>query len=342
MNKYYLSKNYVNLNTAGNKAKTDVEAILVKNKFINIGLKQTSYSNKVIGFVLTFLGVLKACVLISKGDWLVLQYPLKKYYSFICKVVHLRGGKVTTLIHDLGTFRRGKLNASEEIARLNNSDYIIALNEKMKGWLKEHGSISSIGCLVIWDYLSDKTPPKAMPVTPPFNILYAGRLSYKKNAFLYKLEEYVKTYRFTLYGSGFNEELLGENRSYTYKGFVQSDKLIATAEGHFGLVWDGDSISCCSGAFGEYLQYNNPHKTSLYIRCQLPVIIWKKAALADFIEKKNIGICVESLTDLDQVLASISAEQYQIMKNNVINLSEKLGDGYFMSKALEQSEKVLF
>lgn len=342
MNKYYLSKNYADLSSAGNKAKTDIETILAKNNFKNIGLKQTGYNNKIVGFVVTLLGVLKACALVSKGDWLVLQYPLKKYYSFICKVVHLRGGKVTTVIHDLGTFRRGKLTASQEIARLNNSDYIIAHNKSMASWLKEHGSTSVIGCLEIFDYLSKESPKQTVKAGSPFNILYVGRLNYKKNAFLYKLGEYVKTYRFTLYGSGFNEELLGENRNYTYKGFVQSDELIATAEGHFGLVWDGDSISCCSGAFGEYLQYNNPHKTSLYIRCQLPVIIWKKAALADFIEKNNIGVCVESLTDLDQVLASISAEQYQTMKNNVIKLSEKLGDGYFMSKALEQSEKALF
>ena len=342
MKKYYLSKNYVNLNTAGSKAKTDVEAILGKNKFINIGLKQTRYSNKAIGFVLTFLGVLKACILISKGDWLVLQYPLKKYYSFICKVVHLRGGKVTTLIHDLGTFRRGKLNASEEIARLNNSDYIIALNENMKGWLKEHGSTSSIGCLVIWDYLSDKTPQKVLQVASPFSIVYAGGLSYKKNAFLYKLGEYVKTYRFVLYGSGFNEELLGGNQNFAYKGFVPSDELISTAEGHFGLVWDGDSIDACNGAFGDYLQYNNPHKTSLYIRCQLPVIIWKKAALANFVEENNIGICINSLTELDQIFSSLTAEQYQVMKNNVIKMSDKLAKGYFITKAIEESERALF
>jgi hypothetical protein len=342
MNKYYLSKNYADLSSAGNKAKTDIEVIFANNNFKNAGLKQTGYSNKVLGFVITLLGVLKACLLISKGDLLVLQYPLKKYYSFICKVVHLRGGKITTVIHDLGTFRRGKLTASQEIARLNNSDYIIAHNKSMESWLKEHGNTSIIGCLEIFDYLSEESPKKVADIGFPFNILYVGGLSYKKNSFLYKLEEYVKTYRFTLYGSGFNEKLLGENNNYTYKGFVPSDELIATAEGHFGLVWDGDSISCCSGAFGEYLQYNNPHKTSLYIRCQLPIIIWKKAALAEFVESNNIGICIDSLVDLNQVLASISTEQYHIMKINVIRLSEKLASGYFMTKALKQSECSLY
>ena len=99
MNKYYLSKNYPNLSSAGNKAKTDIETILSNAGFVNIGLKQTHYNNKLLGFIFTLLGVLKASFLISKGDWLVLQYPLKKYFSFICKVAHLKGGKVTVVIH---------------------------------------------------------------------------------------------------------------------------------------------------------------------------------------------------------------------------------------------------
>lgn len=212
----------------------------------------------------------------------------------------------------------------------------------MANWLKENGSTSKLGCLEIFDYLSANVSKNTAKINFPFSIVYAGGLSYKKNAFLYKLGEYVKTYRFVLYGSGFNEELLGGNQNFAYKGFVPSDELISTAEGHFGLVWDGDSIDACSGAFGDYLQYNNPHKTSLYIRCQLPVIIWKKAALANFVEEYNIGICIGSLAELDQILSSLTAEQYQAMKNNVINMSDKLAKGYFITKAIEESERVLF
>lgn len=97
-------------------------------------------------------------------------------------------------------------------------------------------------------------------------------------------------------------------------GFVKSDDLIATAQGDFGLVWDGTSVSTCTGDFGEYLQYNNPHKTSLYIRCQLPVIIWNKAALADFVRENGIGICVDSLEELEKILNTLSEEEYAEMK----------------------------
>jgi hypothetical protein len=74
----------------------------------------------------------------------------------------------------------------------------------------------------------------------------------------------------------------------------------------------------------------------------LPVIIWKKAALAHFVEENNIGICVGSLAELDQIFSSLTAEQYQAMKNNVINVSDKLAKGYFITKAIEESERALF
>lgn len=116
---------------------------------------------------------------------------------------------------------------------------------------------------------------------------------------------------------------------------------IATAEGDFGLVWDGESPLTCTGAFGEYLQYNNPHKTSLYIRCHLPVIVWEKAAIAPFIRENNIGMCVDSLEHLDDILLSVTREQYAVMKENCIHISERLAFGFYTQKALEKACRYL-
>ena len=43
----YLSRNYKGLSSAGNKAKTDIEQIMKDLSFKNVGLKQTTYRNKV-------------------------------------------------------------------------------------------------------------------------------------------------------------------------------------------------------------------------------------------------------------------------------------------------------
>ena len=123
---------------------------------------------------------------------------------------------------------------------------------------------------------------------------------------------------------------------FNCKGFVRSDELIATAEGDFGLVWDGFSVDACTGNFGEYLKYNNPHKTSLYIRCGLPVIIWDQAALSDFVRSNGIGICISSLAELDTILSSLTPAQYAKMKQNTVEISKRLSQGYYITKALSE------
>ena len=153
----YLSRNYKGTSSAGNKAKTDIEAIMSQMQYKNVGLQQTTYRNSIIAFLYTLIGVLKSPFCLHKGDSLVLQYPLKKYFTFVCRMAHMRGAKVIVLIHDLGSFRRKKLTVEKEIMRLNNADCIIAHNEKMKEWLEQHGCKAKLLTLGIFDYLSETT-----------------------------------------------------------------------------------------------------------------------------------------------------------------------------------------
>lgn len=340
--RYYLSKNYKELNSAGSKAKTDIEYILSRLGYGNAGLKQANYTNRITGFIYTLFSVIKASFILSEGDILLLQYPFKKYYSFLCKVAHWKGARVITLIHDLGSFRRKKLTAEKEIAKLDHADALIIHNENMKGWLLRHGYAKPMICLGIFDYLSFSTV-KASDIIPEgcYKVVYAGALSGKKNQFLYRMDDIIHNWRFSLYGNGFDEGQVGNRECFDYKGFVPSDQLIQSADGDFGLVWDGDSTSTCSGNFGEYLRYNNPHKTALYIRCHLPVIIWKEAALAAFVQENGIGICVGSLEELDAKLASVSREAYSEMRRNVVKISERLSSGCYTSEAVEKAEQAI-
>ena len=333
----YLSRNYRDVNSAGNKAKTDVEQIMENLHCKNTGLNQTVCKNSIVSFVLTLASVLKCGFCLHKGDMLVLQYPLKKYYSFVCNIAHFRGCKVITLIHDLGCFRRKKQTEAQEILRLNHADYIIAHNDVMKKWLEDRNCQAQVGSLEIFDFLSPSQPEGTDKIRKPYRVTYAGGLSLRKNAFLYEVGEFVHSYRFVLYGSGFEKTLLKGENYFDYKGFIAADQLIASAAGDFGLVWDGSSIASCSGNWGEYLQYNNPHKTSLYIRCGFPVIIWEKAALSGFVRKNNIGICIASLEDLDTVLSVLSEDQYVEMAKNVTEISKRLSEGYYFSTALQRA-----
>lgn len=318
--KVYISRNYKGLSSAGSKAKADVEAIIQDVGFRNVGLESTYYSNPLIHFIRNLIGVFKAICYMPWGNGiLLLQYPMKKYFTFICYIAHLRNLKIIALIHDLGAFRSQRLTVAQEIARLNCVDYVIAQNQEMSNWLETYGYKGKLGVLEVFDYLSSgQNNTKCLNNVGSkkrYVVNYIGALNRIKNAFLYEMPPYVKTYDFHVYGGGFSlKEGCIKNPNFVYNGFCASDNLIAFLLGDFGLVWDGDSLDTCSGNLGVYLKYNSPHKTSLYIRCHLPVIIWREAAMAPFIERENIGVVIDSLTELDQLLTKITAEQYNEMK----------------------------
>lgn len=108
---------------------------------------------------------------------------------------------------------------------------------------------------------------------------------------------------------------------------------------NFGLVWDGPDVNSCTGPYGEYMRYNDPHKVSLYLSSGIPVIIWREAALANFIQQNNLGILIDDLTELDKVLDHLSAEEYAAMKENVVNFSGRLRGGHYIKQAMKNISK---
>ena len=89
----YVSRNYRAMEKAGNKAKTDNEETLHEMGAVNLGLPRTEFINKEVTFFLDLIGILKCCLSVRRNDVIVLQYPVKKYFSFICHVAHLRGAQ---------------------------------------------------------------------------------------------------------------------------------------------------------------------------------------------------------------------------------------------------------
>ena len=98
-------------------------------------------------------------------------------------------------------------------------------------------------------------------------------------------------------------------------------------------------MDTCDGKYGNYLRYNAPHKTSLYLSTGIPVIIWKKAALADFIVEHCVGMTVDSLEELDDVLTNITADDYKKMKLNAIKLARQIRSGYYSTQAVKAIEQ---
>lgn len=332
----YISRNYYNLTTAGNKAKTDNEDTLIEMGAVNLGLHRTVNSSKVLAFCLDLIGVIRACLLLKKGDTLFLQYPVKKYFSFLCKIACMKGAKTICVIHDLGSFRRKKLSVKKEISRLSHCDYIIASNDNMREWLIARGMKKPVGALGLFDYRSnsfnqhqDTNKQEALP-----HVVYAGALSMRKNSFLVELTKSLSSWNLTIIGNKDGLQGLQDNPHIEYKGFLPSETFISQIDTDFGLVWDGDSLDTCSGDYGEYLRWNSPHKVSFCLRAGLPIIIWKEAAVAPIIEREGIGIAINSLKELKDIFKNLTKDDLARMKANAQEMAKKLNEGYFLNSAI--------
>lgn len=352
----YIAQKFPHTESAAFKARTDMDAVMASEGFRNVGSKNNLRSTRTGTWLATFAGVMKAGFRLHRGDILLLQYPMRPYYRHLCRMAHMRGAKVVTLIHDLESFKRPDITAEEEVTLLSASDYIISLNPSMEQWLRERGCSVPSASLGIWDYLSHdarearQTAGKTFPVKPVcepmvadegYKVMFVGGVCRRRNQFLYDWGTVIDGYKVVVYGNNFDTTQAAKADHFVLRGFVPSGLMIRHPEGQFGLVWDGNAFDGCNGEWGEYLRYNNPHKASLYLRCGLPVIIWKHAGLAPFIEKEGIGFTIESLAEIAPRLKAMTPREYERMKENVARVSASISTGSYLRAAIARAVEQL-
>ncbi len=338
---------------AGTKAREDINVIMEANgwKAIELVNIRDEKSEKTMGKLhklaehRKIAGTMdKAFHGLKKGDTLLIQFPLLSHTIFGIRSIRRlkrRGVKVVLLIHDLEIIRiaLGKKSLLstlriniEEKSLLKACDKIIVHNASMKKTLMSMGlQGEKMLELQIFDYLIPAFEENTDKTAKDKPVIVAGNLRKNKAGYLYKLSD---TQEYNLYGIGYEPER--KNDALHYIGAFDPDDLPKQLEGSFGLIWDGDAVETCSGIFGEYLKINNPHKTSLYLASGIPVVIWKQAALASFIQKHECGIVVDSLTDIPTVIAKLSEEDYLKMKKNCLLISEQMRSGYYTLKAISK------
>lgn len=359
--KYYsreIQKSEYLQKTAGVKARDDVEAILKEEGYSELLIPSLDENRKTLGKVkkvATHFHIRKiwkdSTKNLTKGDEILIQYPTIEHSIFLSSVfrdLRKKGVRIIFLIHDLEYMRlvvsdnenmtksKGRRLELEQKA-LHFGNRIIVHNEAMIEKMCEIGfDRNKLISLEIFDYLipdfseertAGRKNQKDMPV------IIAGNLKREKAEYVYNLPDTVE---FNLFGVNYEDT---EKSNIHYMGAFAPDELPYSLNGSFGLVWDGTMAENCSGVFGNYLKINNPHKTSLYLASGIPVIIWSKAALADFIIGMHAGITVDSLYDIPQILSNMSEEEYDSLVAGARELSEKLRKGFFLRKALENAHK---
>lgn len=329
---------------AGNKARSDVLEIAIKLGFKHIKLFDSG-SNKAFVIIQMIKGTIKAIVDAKKNEHILIQYP---YYPIILNSILLRvlkmgrffkHYKIIVLIHDIVYLRylnidneESKRKITKEIKVLKGSDSVIVHNSSMGKIVSSILVDTQIVNLEVFDYLYDGETAKKSCDNKK-RIIIAGRLNPDKCGYIYNIpasDEYI----ISLYGIGYEKK---ENKNQlVYNGKYEPNELINHLYGDFGLVWDGDSSETCSGFCGQYLRFNNPHKVSLYIAAGLPIIVWSKSAIAPFIRNNKIGICVDSLNDLESELKKISEGDYLSLCANLANVRQKVIQGHYLQKSLKR------
>ena len=274
------------------------------------------------------------------GDVLFIQFPCLEhtlYLHFLLSNLKKRKVRTVLLIHDLELLRiskekRTKLKKKirlriEEFSCLKRAGIIISHNPSMTAYLEHLGILKdNIITLGIFDYLIPKFNP---PIKRDKNkVIIAGNLAKQKAGYVYSLPG---TVQFELYGVNYTGN---QNGRITYHGSYPSDELPNVMEGGFGLVWDGTSSKSCEGIYGNYLKINNPHKTSLYLACGVPVLIWGQAALAQFVLDNHCGVLLDSLDDIATVLNTLSQEKYDILMQNTQKIGERIREGAFLKEVI--------
>lgn len=321
---------------AGSKARIDCEDIMKAFKCEPIDFY---LGGRKIYYMSIFKRILE-CKKLNSGDTLIIQYPyyFKYWDNFfsILQKLRKRNIKVVAIIHDVLSLRPSdkKISIKEEMEIFNNFDAIISHNEEMSKFLRDNGVKSKIVDLEIFDYLINK--PEAYEVKDFKNIHIAGNLSSNKSKYIYDEEFKDIKSKIYLYGPNFEVENIDlTNSNIQYKGCFKPEDLGKEIKEGFGLVWDGTSVNTCDGAIGEYLKYNNPHKTSMYLSIGMPIIVWEKAAISKFIKKYNLGISIKSLKDIDSILNKMTITEYLEIKKNCEEMGKKIRNGYFLQTALK-------
>lgn len=216
---------------------------------------------------------------------------------------------------------RSEITDFEEVVKLDK--------EYISRGFQESGIVS----LGIFDYLADGEMVSPDTKSSP-SIAIAGNLAKGKCAYIYKIFGQSgtenKTLSVHLFGNNYSVDVLDSR--FIYHGSFKPEDLPSHLKGDYGLVWDGDSAETCSGNTGEYLKYNNPHKTSLYLASGIPI----KGNVQEAVELtgREFGITQEEQDGIFRYLVEGGDLSLYGLTNAVTRMSQDV-DSYDRATALE-------
>lgn len=259
-----------------------------------------------------------------KGEFYIFQYPV----SYLkCNEINISNIKnYILLLHDIASLRNQKKTKGER-KLFDNAKIIISHNQVMTDYLISQGIDSNkIVNLELFDYLCDEVEYKNKDIANGLTIAYAGNID--KALFIKQLDSSKMNFEMNLYGV--KSDNLQINDKLHYIGKETPEKLPNLIDANLGLVWDGNIDSSDeSDILKNYTKYNNPHKVSCYLAAGIPVIVWSKSAIWNFVRDNNCGYAIDNIYDIN----NLDLSNYEEKRKNAIEISKKVRSGYYTKKA---------
>lgn len=268
-----------------------------------------------------------------KDSIIIVQYPFINSGRFnFLKRIKKQNNKIILFIHDIESVRHNKC-IQDEIDLLNLSDVCILHSTAMINNLYKLGLKTRAIPLGLFDYRSNLVVKNDTDLKN-IRMIFAGNLD--KSDFIKKLDKLnlCKSFQINMYGK--ESKNIRTSSFIHYKGKFEADKF-DMIQGNWGLVWDGHDIDSCTGNLGEYLKFNAPFKASLYLAANKPIITWSRSAIAEYVNKYDLGICVDSLGDIKYIIEKMQDSKLNAIRTAVEEMSIKVRNGMMLRNALNKA-----
>lgn len=339
--KYYIKFGISDRQNAGSKAMRDVMHLLDTQGYHAMPALPTTANRwmKLIVDIPLLCCITLFCVRRS-GTILYIMPSNANRIRLLYRMKRILGFRLICFINDVEQLRMptSAKYAHDEIASIGLADEVLAPNLNSITILRHQFQLTNHLIPVgVWDYLSNYQPSESMDgwneIHKQSLIAYAGNL--QKSPFIAQLGELTLPFR--IWGDGWQDAFPS---NVSHQGATNPDQLPPLLHDcAWGLVWDGSTINTCDGQLGTYLRFNNAHKCGLYLSAGLPLVVWKESGMAHFVKTRQVGILIESLRELPQLIKTITPEQYATFRKNACCEGELIRKGHYFLHALREIEQ---
>ena len=317
MEKYILTFSYTTPQNckhwgASSKAPSDIEQLVLQQGYKAFSLMLNPMRGKLYNWIVVLWQLITRVRRLPKSV-LFIQYPTIHPIILRLALPFLKKHYLIALLHDINSIRvDGNLSSNERIV-LSQFKELYVHSENMRAYFEAHLSKGiKYHVLDCFPYLAaSNQEPRHLSK----KVCFAGNLN--KSVFLENFIKNERNIEFILYGTWTNN-IADKYENVTYLGCFTSEN-IQHLKGSWGLVWDGESLDACSGNWGKYLKIIAPHKFSMYLVAELPIIVWKESAMAKLVEQNKLGITINTLTELRDRISRISSDEYDNIVLNIRN-----------------------